>query len=687
MTCINSLAMTDKYSVLLKEKFGLESFRPGQQEAIEILLEKGKLLCIQPTGYGKSLLYQFPSCLVGGLTLVISPLLALMRDQIDQLTTRFNIAAGSINSDQEEEENYLAKKRAAKGELQILFTSPEQLDNIDRFDFLLSLPIKLLVIDEAHCISTWGHDFRPSYRLILKFTEALIKQVPDAKILALTATADERTEADIASQLTTEAHPVHVIREKMDRPNIHLSVVKAEGTAAKLTLCLDLLKKLQGNGLIYCATRENTELVAEFLQNCGLSSIAYHAGLESEQKRIIQKGFSNNAYRTIAATTALGMGIDKKDLRYIIHFDIPGSITAYYQEVGRAGRDGQKAEGYMIYDKADRKVQDYFIAAGLPKKQNFDIILTKIEKAVSPLNALAIKRLTGLHPTRVTLVLAEFVAQGFLKKESYNGTQVYILDKPGTLDLERYNVQNQVRNEELNKMVAYAEEPEQCRMTLLRHSLGDPSLSNCGRCDTCLKQVQVPLSDHQVALQWLSNRSIPIPEAKICKLAAGKSLFDSKIRTPLFVHFMRERAVSEVINFEILSLLIKHFKTLGPVKSIILLPSNTWKSRLPYARALAEHFQLPLLDKVLFWNTLPEKRQGEWYNNDQRKQNVQKKMGVDKVLFTKIPQGPAVLFDDYFGSGATMKEAARAIRVNSSQLLIPFTVATIKWRLGMPGFV
>ncbi len=178
------------FHTLLREKFGMSDFRPGQLEAMEALLEQSRLLCIQPTGYGKSLLYQIPSCLLGGLTLVVSPLLALMRDQIDQLTHRFHITAASINSDQTEEENALARSRVLAGEVQILFTSPEQLDHIDRFDFLLHLPINLLVIDEAHCISTWGHDFRPSYRCILHFSRALKTARPKLKILGLTATAD-----------------------------------------------------------------------------------------------------------------------------------------------------------------------------------------------------------------------------------------------------------------------------------------------------------------------------------------------------------------------------------------------------------------------------------------------------------------------------------------------------------------
>lgn len=679
--------MDDRFHVLLREKFGMEEFRPGQLEAMQALLEKGRLLCIQPTGYGKSLLYQMPSCVLGGITLVISPLLALMRDQIDQLTHRFSISAASINSDQSEEENALARRNVLEGGAQILFTSPEQLDHIDRFDFLLKLPISLLVIDEAHCISTWGHDFRPSYRLILRFSQALKNARPELKILGLTATADRRVEKDIAGQLSSAEEPVHVWREKMDRPNIHLSVLPAAGTSTKLTLCQDLLAKLPGHGLIYCSTRENAEIVAEYLQQQGISIIAYHAGLESEEKRKIQTGFAKNAYRAIAATTALGMGIDKKDLRFVIHFDIPGSITAYYQEVGRSGRDGLKAEGILLYDKADRKVQDYFIDSALPTEEDFQAVLSAVASAAEPPNITTIKRITGLHPTRVTIVVAELVEQEFLKKESVKRTQVYVAcsqDRP--LDLSRYTSQHTVKGNELNRIISYAEQRTDCRMGLLRSALGDFSPAACGRCDVCQKQTPLPASDASDAQRWLTMRPVPIAGAKTNSISPGLSVFDSKLRTPPFLRFMRGRAEIEEIDPEILELLFKQADSLNArIGAVVPLPSKTWKAQAPFAKALAKHLKVPILSDLLAWKTPPEKRQGELLNNDQRHHNVHEKMEVH--LPDKVPAGALILFDDYIGSGATIKEAARCLRKEFDHPFIPLTIAAVKWRLGKPGFI
>ncbi|MBS0357864.1 MAG: ATP-dependent DNA helicase RecQ, partial [Proteobacteria bacterium] len=346
---------------VLKNQFGFNAFRPGQLEAIMALLNHGELLCIQPTGHGKSLLYQLPATLLEGVVLVISPLIALMRDQLEQLKNRFHISAASINSDQGEEENQNVRRIVQEARVKILFVSPEQLDHIDRFQFLLSLPISLIVVDEAHCISTWGHDFRPSYRQIIHLVKALRDKSHDIKILGLTATANAKTEEDIKQQLSQEAKKIIVYRENMNRPNIQLSVVKAKSVGEKLLILEKIIQQLEGVGLIYCATQDNTELVAEYLKTKNIHAASYHAGYEAEIKQKLQRDFLNNQFKVIAATNALGMGIDKSDLRFIIHFDIPGSITAYYQEVGRCGRDGLPAKGILLYHFEDTKIQEHFI--------------------------------------------------------------------------------------------------------------------------------------------------------------------------------------------------------------------------------------------------------------------------------------------------------------------------------------
>ncbi len=697
MTLNSTNTVATHLKTTLKKVFGFDSFREGQEEAILSLMTEKRLLCILPTGYGKSLLYQLPACLLDGMTIVISPLLALMRDQISHLNKRFHIAAAAINSDQSEEENQAAYQAAIQGTIKILFIAPEQLDNIDRFEFLLNLDIELVVVDEAHCISTWGHDFRPSYRQILNFLHAINKKKRDIKILALTATANRRVENDIRKQLLLSGQETKVLRQTMNRPNIHLSVIKAHGIAHKLAICEGLLRKLEGCGLIYCSTRENTELVAEYLKDNHFNVAAYHAGFETSQKRQLQEEFIADTYKALVATNALGMGIDKGNLRFIIHFDVPGSITAYYQEVGRCGRDGKKAEGILIYDKADKRVHDYFIFSAVPTHDDFQKVIDAIAHTNPPPGLLKIKTITGLHPTRVTIIVAELAEQGFITKKMLDRKQVYhLFGKQGRPDLSRYDTQREVKLQELTQILNYGEAEQRCRMEILRLALGDENANRCGCCDLCQGEVaseivSLPQKTENINL-WIDKRPLPIQGSVREQITDGISALDSKMRSPLFMRFMHNRMNSTIgplgMDEELLEILKEHIKILSKkynFTGLIPIPSRTWQGRLSLAAALAEFIKIPVLD-ILEWNELPPKRQGELLNNDQRHDNVHLRMGVKSLQH--LPKGNLILFDDYVGSGNTIREAARAIKTirNSNQQIVPFAVASLKWHLGKPGF-
>lgn len=687
---------TELLEETLKQHFHFDTFRPGQREAIYTLMTENRLLCIQPTGHGKSLLYQLPAVLLNGITLVISPLLALMRDQLAQLKNRFSIPAASINTDQTDEENYAARQLAIAGKIRILFIAPEQLDNVDRFQFLLNLPIKLLVVDEAHCISTWGHDFRPSYRQIIQLVHALENKYADIKLLALTATANEKTEMDIKQQLSLDKNKIIVHRENMDRPNIRLSVVPISGTTEKLATLSHLLSRLSGSGLIYCSTRENTELVAGYLLGQGISTTAYHAGIESYKKQRIQDDFIHDKFQVISATNALGMGIDKQNLRYIIHFDFPGSITAYYQEVGRAGRDGLPAEGILLYDPNDRKVQQYFIESAQPTTTDFQLVLNTIITSSVPLNLSALKRLTGLHPTRLTVIASELIEQEFLKKVSQHGNQIYQrTEKKGSPNLTRYKTQLEVRHAELNSIQRYAEQSRKCLMVILREALGDTQTSRCGKCSMCETTTFKPINNKDLLItisSWLERRVVPITlSKKIPRAASGIAVLDGKLRSPMFIQFMRERTQEQALISDDLMTLIKHcFMDLAryySFGSIISLPSRTWGARDSIIQLLADYLKVPVIKDVLSWKEIPLSRQGELLNNDQRQHNVANRMQCN--IGATIPKGVILLFDDYTGSGATLNEAARALHesVPLYNEIIPFTIAAVKWRLGKSGMI
>ena len=684
----------DQLLTLLRQRFGLEEFRQGQLEAIGHLFKDRRVLCIQPTGFGKSLLYQLPSLLLPGMTIVISPLLALMRDQLDHLNNRYGIPSASLNSDQTEEENAAVRLQVKNQEIKILFVAPEQLDHLDRFEFLLKLPVSLLVVDEAHCISTWGHDFRPSYRQIIHYMRALQKVNPEVRVLGLTATANHETEKDITRQL----EPQKVLRESMQRPNIALSVFQVASLQNKLSACLQLINQLQGCGIIYCATRENTMVVADFLKDQGVRAMAYHAGLPGEEKRLLQTAYTEDRFKVCIATNALGMGIDKPNIRFIIHFDFPGSITAYYQEVGRAGRDGKPAQGILLYDIADYRIQKYFIDSALPTIEDFEKVMQAVEDSAEPPNLMQIKRVTGLHPTRTLVVVAELIEQGFLKKKTHAGKQTYLrLENEEKPDLARYERQHLVKMRELNHIIHYATQKESCYMELLRKALGDIRTEPCKECASCkptsLQVIENAQQQSPIAA-WLAKRVAVIPAARTHRISEGIALLDAKARLPIALSFFKNRAQSSFndlgLSDELLHLIEEYAKKItsaGKISAVIPIPSRTWGARDAIAQILADHLGVPLFAEMLTWKKEPKNRQGELLNNDQRRFNVHTFMTADKSV--KLPPGKILLFDDYTGSGATLSEAARALRKDGKieEEIMPFTLAQVKWKLGSQGIV
>jgi ATP-dependent DNA helicase RecQ len=680
----------------LHTHFHFSHFREGQLESLVSLMTHGRLLCIQPTGYGKSLLYQLPSLLLDGVTLVISPLLALMRDQVDQLNKRFSIPAVSFNTDQSREENRVAKKSIQSGKVRIVFIAPEQLASLEQFEFLKSLPIQLLVVDEAHCISTWGHDFRPSYRQIIQLTYALTHTYPNIKLLALTATANKKTEEDIKEQLTVQGKDILVQRESMNRPNIRLTVIQTSGKSIKLTVLIQLLNQLTGSGLVYCSTRENTEFVAEYLQNQGIKAAAYHAGIAVDMKKEIQQGFITDKYPVIAATNALGMGIDKSNLRYVIHFDFPGSITAYYQEVGRCGRDGLPAEGILLYDHKDSQVQNYFINSSQPSRGEFEYVLNIIMSSLPVLHLNNIKQATGMHPTKLNVIIAELIEQGFLKKTTQHGRQTYqFTQKSSALNLSRYETQLLIRKSELSNMQYYAERKEKCLMATLRKALGDSHTQSCNQCSHCRKSsFNITLEkDFILAVSsWVEKRVTPLVLSQKNKnIITGIALLDGKMRSEEFMYFMRERTHIQTPQMGVLEKLWELLKTTLDNLSqhytfscIISIPSRTWAARNAVLHFISKYLNIPYYD-LLTWKMLPEARQGELMNNEQRQYNVKERMAL--VENKKIPKGTIILFDDYIGSGATMSEACRILSKHKKNKIMPFTIAAVKWRLGKSGMI
>jgi ATP-dependent DNA helicase RecQ len=331
---------------VLKEVFGYPSFRPGQTEIIQAVMAGRDCLGVMPTGAGKSVTYQIPARLLGGVTLVISPLISLMKDQVDAMG-ELGVRATYLNSSLDAAERSRRVARLRAGEFELLYAAPEGID-ASVGSLLDSLDLKLIAVDEAHCISEWGHDFRPSYRNLA----GLKQRFNGIPILALTATATPRVKNDIASQLALK-DPFDV-RGSFYRPNLHLYAVKKGQGDGVRDMILKLVRARRGEaGIIYCLSRKAAEATAEFLAGRGVRASAYHAGLTSEQRASTQEKFNRDDLDVVCATIAFGMGIDKSNVRFVIHRDMPRSIEGYYQEIGRAGRDGAPADCVLFYSWAD----------------------------------------------------------------------------------------------------------------------------------------------------------------------------------------------------------------------------------------------------------------------------------------------------------------------------------------------
>ena len=477
----------DVYAAL-RERFGYETFNPGQEEVVNRVLSGQDTLAILATGAGKSLCYQLPALMLPGTTIVVSPLIALMKDQLDMLEARGVHETVALNSTLTEDQETASIAKIASGAMKIVFVTPEKLEDDAFVAILQSLAVPLFVIDEAHCISQWGHDFRPAYLNLGRVIQALGKPT----VLALTATATPAVREDILAQLGIP--DVKPIVRGFDRPSLIYSVRRAENEAGKLRALQKLFENndLDGTGIIYTATIKNALEVQRFLQeHLNIPAAVYHSKLQKHDRIAVHELFMQEAIKAVVATNAFGLGIDKPNIRFVVHYDLPGSIEAYTQEAGRAGRDGQPSKCILVYRMSDTRVQNYFLTGKYPDIEEVQRVFGTLEifgTQEGGVSLTDLRKITQLPLTKLKVVLALLKKAGFIEASS---RAKYILAKHATvdavLDLANYETKKRYDQSKLAMMLQYAESTS-CRRRFILNYFGENyTAESCGACDNCLQ--------------------------------------------------------------------------------------------------------------------------------------------------------------------------------------------------------
>jgi ATP-dependent DNA helicase RecQ len=682
--------VTDRAQQLLADLAGPSAvLRPEQAEAIEaVVTRRRRTLVVQRTGFGKSAIYFIATRLLrdagAGPTLVVSPLLALMRDQV-AAAERMGVRSATINSTNVDDWHDIEKLLAA-GDLDLLCISPERLNNpgfVQRVLPGLATGLGLLVVDEAHCISDWGHDFRPDYRRI---RDAIAHLPAGTPVIATTATANARVTADVAEQLGDD---VLVLRGSLDRASLHLGVAHLDSAAERLAWLAQRIPALDGTGIVYCLTVAQTALVAEFLRGQGIDAVAYSGDTPPPQRHAIEARFKANELKAVVATSALGMGVDKPDVAFVVHLGAPPSPIAYYQQVGRAGRAVPRAEAWLLPASEDRAIWAWFTSVGLPPEPLLRRTLDALGD--SPVSLPSLEREVDLRRGRLENLLKVLDVDGAVGRVDGGWVRT---GRPYVYDRARVARIEEARRSEAEAMVAYAalgREPGACLMRFLREQLDDDAAAPCGRCGPCtgagdpvtldpavvraavdaLRGVEVTIEPRK---RWPGGLEEPRGTIKAAQRAEpGRALcrVDDAGWWPVVRRTLERGTLDDELVAGVVRVLKQWPWTERP----------TWITWVPSRRHDAvlsglatELGRLGRLHVRGALTSSPDRpRQDRMENSVHRLANV---WGSLRATGDLPSEGPVLVLDDVIDSGWTMTVAAAELRAAGAPAVLPLALAT-----------
>ncbi len=657
----------------LESTFGFRQFHDNQWTVIDKLLQGKRVLLIEKTGFGKSLCYQFPATQFEGVTIVFSPLIALMRDQVQKMQ-ELGVPANFISSQHTEQENDQTIHDALNGKLKILYIHPARMENVKWLETVRDRDFKIamVVVDEAHCISTWGHDFIPSYRKIITLVNLLPLNFP---VLATTATATQRVEDDIATQIGKN---IVSIRGNLLRANLNLFVITVQSEDEKMVWLAQNLEKIQGAGVIYTGTRVNTEIYAKWFEYLKIRAVHYNASIDTETKKEIEQGLMKNEYKCVVSTNALGMGIDKPDIRFVVHTQIPVSPIHYYQEIGRAGRDGKPSFIILFYNpNQDKTLPLSFIEGGRPETKKYQKVIDTVKSERLGLHGIV--KATNLKKNQVNVILADLIAQGIVV-ETIEGNRKKYEFKFGApeLDTQSFETLRKAKLNEFDEMLNYWETRD-CRMKFLCDFLGDVLPSNCGLCDNCRKrkvQVEATKECNDKLADFLENY-FPILEVekKNTNLADGVAAsYYGVSNVGKALHRSKYEKGGDFPDW-LLRMTLKAFHShFGKEKFDVVLyvpPTESGDLVKNFAEKIAKALDFKLSHNLKKSRTTSSQKIIQ--SGILKKDNLKDAFALEDP--NEIDGKSVLLIDDIFDSGATVKEIGKYLSKLGATKIAPLIIA------------